>query len=53
MEQLSITKVLEAQFVLDVKCLFRPNPNLFKSSSLLGARGSVVQNLALVLICPS
>ena len=46
MEQLSIAKVLEAQFGLDLKCLFRPNPNLFKSCSLLRARGSVFQILA-------
>ena len=41
MEQLSIAKVLEAQFGLDLKCLFRPNPNLIKSGSLLRARGRV------------
>ena len=41
MEQLSIAKVLEAQFGLDLKCLSRPNPNLFKSCSLLRVRGSV------------
>ena len=41
MEQLSIANVLEAQFGLDLKCLFRPNPNLIKSCSLLRARGSV------------
>ena len=46
-EQLSIAKVLEAQFGLDLKCLFRPNPNLFKSCSLLRARGSVFQILNL------
>ena len=40
-EQLSIAKVLEAHFGLDLKCLFRPNPNLFKSCSLLRARGNV------------
>ena len=43
LEQLSITKVLEAQFGLDLKCLFRPKPNLFKSCSLLRARGRVFQ----------
>ena len=48
MEQLSIAKVLEAQFGLDLKCLCRPNPNLFKSCSLLRARGSVFQSLALL-----
>ena len=48
MEQLSIAKVLEAQFGLDLKCLFRPNPNLFKSCSLLRARGSVFQSFALL-----
>ena len=41
MEQLTIGKVLKAHFGLDLKCLFRPNPNLFKSCSLLRARGSV------------
>ena len=46
LEQLSIAKVLEAQFGLDLKCLFRPNPNLFKSCSPLRARGSVFQILA-------
>ena len=46
MEQLSIAKVLEAQFGLDLKCLFRPNSNLFKSCLLLRARGSVFQILA-------
>ena len=46
LEQLSIAKVLEAQFGLDLKCLFRPNPNLFKSCLLLRARGSVFQILA-------
>ena len=46
-ERLSIAKVLEAQFGLDLKCLFRPNPNLFKSCSLLRARGSVFQILNL------
>ena len=46
LEQLSIAKVLEAQFGLDLKCLFRPNPYLFKSSSLLRARGSVFKILA-------
>ena len=46
LEQLSIAKVLEAQFGLDLKCLFRPNPNLFKSCSLLRASGSVFQILA-------
>ena len=46
MEQLSIGKVLEAQFGLDLECLFRPNPNLFKSRLFLKARGSVFQILA-------
>ena len=46
LEQLSIAKVLEAQFGLDLKCLFKPNPSLFKSCSLLRARGSVFQILA-------
>ena len=46
MEQLSIAKVLDAQFGLDLKCLFRPNPNLFKSCLLLRARGSMSQVLA-------
>ena len=46
MEQLSIAKVLKAQFGLDLNCLFRPNPNLIKSCSLLRARGSVFQILA-------
>ena len=46
LEQLSITIVLEAQFGLDLRCLFRPNPNLFKSCPLLRARGSVFQILA-------
>ena len=46
MEQLTIGKVLKAQFGLDLKCLFRPNPNLFKSCSLLRARGGVFQILA-------
>ena len=46
MEQLTIGKVLKAQFGLDPKCLFRPNPNLFNSCSLLRARGSVFQILA-------
>ena len=46
MEQLSIAKVLEAQFGLDLKCGSRPNPNLFKSCSLLRAGGSVFQILA-------
>ena len=46
LEQLSKAKVLEAQFGLNLKCLFRPNPNLFKSCSLLRARGSVFQILA-------
>ena len=46
LEQLSIPKVLEAQFGLDLKCLFGPNPNLFKSCSPLRARGSVFQILA-------
>ena len=46
MEQLSIANVLEAQFGLDLKCLFRPKPNLFKSCLLLRARGSVFQILA-------
>ena len=40
-EQLSIAKVLQAQFGLEQKCLFRPSPNVFKSCSLLRARGSV------------
>ena len=48
LEQLSIAKVLEAQFGLDLKCLFRPNPNLFKSCTLLRARGSVFRILALL-----
>ena len=48
LEQLSIpvAKVLEAQFGLDLKCLFRPKPNLFKSCLLLRARGSAFQILA-------
>ena len=46
MEQVFIAKVLEAQFGLDLKCLFRPNPNLIKSCSLLRARESVFQILA-------
>ena len=46
LEQLSIAKVLEVQFGLVLKCLFRPNPNLFKSCSLLRARGRVFQILA-------
>ena len=46
MEQLSIAKVLEAQFGVDLKCLFRPSPNLFKLCWLLRARGSVFQILA-------
>ena len=46
LEQLSIAKVLEAQFGLNLKCLFRPNPNLFKSCLLLRARGNVFQILA-------
>ena len=46
LEQLSIAKVLEAQFGLDLKCLFRPKPNLFKSCLLLRARGRVFQILA-------
>ena len=37
MEQLSIAKILEDHFVLDLKCLFRPNPNLFQSCLLLRA----------------
>ena len=37
MEELSIAKVLEAQFGLDLKCLLRPNLNLFKSRWLLRA----------------
>ena len=41
-----MAKVLRAQFGLDLKCLFRPNPNLFESFSLLRARGSVLQILA-------
>ena len=46
MEQLSIAKVLKAQFGFDLNCLFRPNPNFIKSCSLLRARGSVFQILA-------
>ena len=46
LEQLSLAKALGAQFGLDLKCLFRPNPNLFKSCSLLRARRSVFQILA-------
>ena len=46
MEQLSIAKVLKAQFGVDLKCLFRPSPNLFKLCWLLRARGSVFQILA-------
>ena len=46
MEQLSTAKVLEAQFALDLKCLFGPNPSLFESCSLLRARGNVFQILA-------
>ena len=46
MEQLSIAKVLEAQFGLDLKCPFRPNPNVFKSCPLLRARVGVCQILA-------
>ena len=48
LEQLSIpvAKVLEAQFGLDLKWLFRPKPNLFKSCLLLRARGSAFQILA-------
>ena len=49
-EQLSIAKVLEAQFGLDLKCLFRPNPNIFISCSLLRARGSVFQILVPLLL---
>ena len=59
-EQLSIANVLEAQFGLDLKCLFRPNPNLFKSCSLLRAERKRVPDLgsagpdgALVLSCSS
>ena len=37
MEQLSIAKVLEAQFGVDLKGLFRPNPNVFKSCCSSGA----------------
>ena len=33
MVQLSVTKVKEAKFGLDLKCLFRPNANLFISCS--------------------
>ena len=47
LEQPSIVEVLEAQFGLDLKCLFRPNPNLLKSCSLLRARGSVLSPLNL------
>ena len=50
MEQLSIAKVLEAQFGLDLKCLLRPNPNVFKSCSLLRARVSVFQILASLIL---
>ena len=39
MVQLSVTKVKEAQFGLDLKCLFRPNANLFISCSLFRSRG--------------
>ena len=63
MEELSIAKVLEAQFGLDLKCLLRPNLNLFKSRWLLRASQeecSVFQILtpgnpkgALVLSSPS
>ena len=48
MEQLSKAKVLEAQFGLDLKDLFRPNPNVFKSCLLLTARESVFHILALL-----
>ena len=41
MEELSIAKVLEAQFGLDLKCLLRPNLNLFKSRWLQGQSGRV------------
>ena len=37
---------MEAQFGLGLKCLFRLNPNLFKSCSLLRVRGNVFQILA-------
>ena len=47
MEQLSIAKALEAQFGLDLKELFRPNPNVFKSCLLLTARERVFHILAL------
>ena len=60
MEQLSMAKVLEAQFGLDLKCLFRPNPNLLKSCSLLQDQRKRVPDLgsaepegALVLSCSS
>ena len=43
--QLSITKVLEAQFGWDLKRFFRPNPNLFKSCLLLRARGSIMSQI--------
>ena len=50
MEQLSKEKVLEAQFGLDLKRLYRPNQtNLFKSCSLLRASGSAFQVLAPIL----
>ena len=54
-----MAKVLEAQFGLDLKCLFRPNPNLLKSCSLLRARKRVPDLVsaepegALVLSSPS
>ena len=50
LEQPSIVEVLEAQFGLDLKCLFRPNPNIFISCSLLRARGSVFQILVPLLL---
>ena len=50
LEQPSIVEVLEAQFGLDLKCLFRPNPNTFISCSLLRARGSVFQILVSLLL---
>ena len=46
MEELSVAKVLEAQFGLDLKCLLRPNLNLFRLQWLLRARGRVFQILA-------
>ena len=44
MEQLSIAKVLEAQFGMDLKCLFRPNPGTY----LNHARSSGPEE-----VCPS